>query len=261
MTELPVRFSPIFDGQYGITHGFFGRKGGVSSGKYASLNTGRGSDDDPRAVAENRRRIASAFAVPPAALLTNHQCHSRDVEIASAAWPDHYRPKADAIVTKTAGLALGALAADCAPVLLADPAAKVIGAVHAGWRGALSGVTDSAIEAMESLGARRENIIAAIGPCMSQKHFEVGPEFVRDFLQERSDNARFFQPGTGDRSLFDNKAYLAAKIARAGLVHIHALPDCTYAQESDYFSYRRNCHARVADYGRNISVIMLNAHS
>ncbi len=166
-------------------------------------------------------------------------------------------PKADAIVTNTPGLAISALAADCAPVLFYDPIAKVIGAAHAGWRGALAGVTDETVKAMLSLGAHRSHIRAAIGPCIGPDNFEVGPEFVAEFIGESLGNGKFFHPGTGTRSYFDMKAYLCRKLNRAGVKRVSALPDCTYAQNGAYFSYRHNSHQGINDYGRNISAIML----
>lgn len=242
----------------GITHGFFTRKGGVSKGIYDSLNAGYRSDDNADAVRENRSRIAASLGTSEPRLLTCHQCHSNDAVIISSPWGAGWPPKADAIVTNTPGIACGALAADCAPVLLADPEARVIGAAHAGWRGALSGITDSAIAAMESLGAKRSAITAIVGPCISQASYEVGPDFKNSFCQVASANARFFIPGQKDRQQFDLKAYVMARLEMAGVAHAQALGDCTYAQPQDYFSYRYNCHQGVDGYGRNISAIMLS---
>ncbi|MBL4871072.1 MAG: peptidoglycan editing factor PgeF, partial [Robiginitomaculum sp.] len=190
-------------------------------------------------------------------LLSVHQHHSTDVFIATEIWDNQNPPMADAIVTSIAGIACSALAADCAPVLFADPVARVIGAAHAGWRGALDSITDNTILAMVSLGAKPENMIATIGPCISQKHFEVGPEFVDDFLGERADNQSLFTQGHNDRTYFDIKTYLVKKLLRAGLKTVSALPACSYAQNADYFSYRYNTHRGITDYGRNISAIML----
>ncbi len=256
--DLPIKFASVFDGLPGISHGFFGRGGGVSKGKYSSLNTGRGSGDNPAHIAENRKRVARAMGTSSTHLLSNHQIHSTQVVVVEKPWTAGAEPKADAMVTRTPGLALSALSADCSPVLFADMNAGVIGATHAGWRGALAGVTDATIMAMVNLGARRKNIKAAIGPCLSAKHFEVGPEFVGEFISENLGNARHFKKGDGDRSYFDIKAYLLQKLARAGVKDAVALPDCTYGAPNAYFSYRYNCHNDIGDYGRNISVIMLN---
>ena len=262
LKALPLKFSPLFDGFAGLSHGFFGRQGGVSTGKYASLNTGRGSGDDPANVAENRKRVARAVGTKPERLISNHQIHSTKVVVIdknnqtdiSLAVPQ----KADAMVSDQAGIALSALSADCAPILFADMNAGIIGAAHAGWRGALAGVTDETVAAMVDLGAQRKNIIATIGPCLSVQHFEVGPEFVGEFITENLGNAKFFTSGKGDRSYFDIKAYLVRKLLAAGIGAAQALPDCTYGAHSTYFSYRYNCHNDITDYGRNISVIMRN---
>ena len=258
MTNLPIRFSPVFDGFTSINHGFFGRGGGVSTGKYSSLNTGRGSDDNPAHVEENRKRVAQAIGTTNERLLSNHQIHSAKIIVVEKPWQNGQQPKADGIVTKIPGLAISALSADCSPVLFADVNAGVVGAAHAGWRGALAGVTDETVTAMVSLGAQRKNIVVAIGPCIGPKHFEVGPEFVGEFITENLGNAKFFVKGKTDRSYFDIKAYLVRKLLKAGVGQADALPDCTYAQNEAYFSYRHNSHNGIEDYGRNISVIMLN---
>jgi len=258
MSELPVKFAPVFDGSPNISHGFFGRGGGVSTGKYSSLNTGRGSDDSSVDVEENRKRVAQALGTTSECLLSNHQIHSTNVVVATTPWDKDTQPNADGIVTNVAGLAISALSADCSPVLFADTKAGVIGASHAGWRGALAGVTDETVAAMVGLGAQRKNIIAAIGPCIGRQHFEVGPEFVGEFISENLGNAKLFRQGKNDRSYFDIKAYLVRKLLAAGIGQATALPDCTYAQNDEYFSYRYNCHNNIEDYGRNISVIMLN---
>lgn len=258
MQKLPIKFAPVFDGLPGISHGFFGRGGGVSEGKYSSLNTGRGSGDNLAHVEENRKRVAQAIGTTNERLLSNHQIHSTKVTAVKKPWQDGQQPKADGIVTKVPGLAISALSADCSPVLFADVNAGVIGAAHAGWRGALAGVTDETVTAMVSLGAERKNIVAAIGPCIGPQHFEVGPEFVGEFITENLGNAKFFTKGEGDRSYFDIKAYLVRKLLKAGVGRAAALPDCTYAQNEEYFSYRHNSHNDIEDYGRNISVIMLN---
>jgi YfiH family protein len=245
----------------GVTHGFFTRSGGVSQGAYESLNVGRGSDDDPAHVHENRSRVAGALGTSESHLLGLWQCHSRDVLIVSGPLGED-RPKADGLVTKTPGLALSALAADCVPVLLSDPKAGVIGACHAGWRGALSGITDETIRAMQSLGAKPDNIRAVLGPCISAANYEVGPEFRDTFVAEDEVYDRFFELGPPNakgerRPHFDLNRFVLMRLRRAGLSRIDALPDCTYGQPEDYFSYRYNSHHGVKDYGRNISAIML----
>jgi YfiH family protein len=255
--SAPYKNSAVFDGLHGISHGFFSRHGGVSEGKYTSLNTGAGSEDNPDHITENRRRVAKAIGTSEPKLLSAHQCHSTDVIIADAPWPIGERPKADAIVSKTPGIACSALAADCAPVLFADPVNRVVGAAHAGWRGALAGITDKTIEAMEVIGAKRQHIIACVGPCIGPDNFEVGPEFVEAFLTDDQASKSLFTPGKNDRSYFDINSYLIRRLLSQGIARAEALPDCTYAQNSDYFSYRHNVHKGITDYGRNISVIML----
>ena len=249
----------------GIAHGFFGRKGGVSTGTYASLNTGKGSQDNPDNVAENRKRVAGALGTSGANLLSLHQIHSTDVLIVDAPFHDPISgeaPKADGLVTKTPGLALSALAADCGPVLFCDPKARIIGACHAGWRGALAGITDETIKAMIAIGASRENIHAVLGPCISQDSYEVGHDYRDGFVAENEAHDRFFKLGSpqnpkSDKPHFDLKRFILAKLRSAGLTQIEALPDCSYAQPEDYFSYRYNSHQGISDYGRNISTIML----
>ena len=258
MSALQIKFAPVFDGHHAISHGFFNNHGGVSKGIYQSLNTGQGSDDNPADVDENRRRVAGAIGTTGARLISCYQCHSTDVVIADKPWDIGTRPKADAIVTKTPGLAISALAADCAPVLFYDPNAQIIAAAHAGWRGALAGVTDKTIEAMLSIGANRAHIIAAVGPCISMKNYEVGPDFVAEFISANLGNSKFFTRGTSDRSYFDLKAYLVQRLTRAKIGAAIALPDCTYGQSDEFFSYRYNTHQKISGYGRNISVIMLN---
>lgn len=239
-----------------ISHGFFTRQGGVSRPPYSSLNAGQGSGDAPENVQENRSRIAAALGTDAPHLLSLAQIHSKDVLTVSAPFSAE-RPKADGLVTSTRGLAVSALAADCGPVLLSDTKAGVIGACHAGWRGALSGITDSTIEAMESLGAARENICAVLGPCISAASYEVGPEFRDSFVAEDEIFDRFFAQGPNGRPHFDLKAFVLMRLRRAGLSKIDAMPDCTYLQPDEYFSYRYNTHNDITDYGRNISAIML----
>jgi purine-nucleoside/S-methyl-5'-thioadenosine phosphorylase / adenosine deaminase len=242
----------------GIRHGFFTRAGGVSSGFYATLNGGTGSDDDPGHVAENRARIASALGVGADRLLTAYQVHSPTAVVADAPWRPEARPRADAVVTRVPGLAVGVTTADCGPVLLAEPRAGVVGAAHAGWRGALAGVTDAAIAAMEGLGAERARIVAALGPMIGQRNYEVGPELVAQFTAAEPDNARFFVPSPRPgHALFDLAGYVVARLARAGIAGIENLDRCTYADAERFFSYRRATHRGEADYGRHISAIAI----
>ena len=242
-----------------VSHGFFGRQGGVSEAQYESLNAGFGSNDKTENVTENRARIAASLGAEH--LLSLHQVHSRDVVVITE--PFSERPKADGMVTRAPGIALSALSADCGPVLLADSKAGVIGACHAGWRGALSGITDATINAMVEQGAQRENIDAVLGPCISQPSYEVGEEFRDNFIGEREVYDRFFRLGppkigAPSQPHFDLKAFILHRLREAGLTRIAALPDCTYAQPSKYFSYRFNTHKGIADYGRNLSAIMLH---
>ncbi len=251
--------SPIkADGFGGIAHGFFGRTGGVSSGLYASLNCGLGSKDDRTNVVENRSRVARTLGTSGDRLLTCYQIHSADAVIVDRPWGPDGQPKADALVTKTPGLAIGALAADCTPILFADPAARVIGAAHAGWKGAKIGIAEATIAAMEKLGARRDAITAAIGPCISQANYEVGAEFEAAFLDESPENARFFKtPAPGAKPHFDLPSYIAARLKAAQVGRIERLDICTYASDSQFFSFRRTTHRREGDYGRQISAIVL----
>jgi hypothetical protein len=235
-------------------HGFFSRRGGASSGVFAGLNCGAGSSDQAEIVAINRARVAEAMQVSPAALVSVHQVHSADVVTVTAPLDD--KPRADAMVTATPGLALGVLTADCQPVLFADTEAQVIGAAHAGWRGARDGVLEATVEAMLRLGATRAGIRAVIGPSISQRAYEVGPEFFEDFLAEDSGNARFFAQGEGDRMLFDLPAYGLARLRAAG-VEADWTRHCTYSDAERFYSYRRSTHRKEADYGRLISAIRL----
>lgn len=242
----------------GIPHGFFGRQGGVSTGELASLNTGIGSGDDPAAIAENRRRAAAAV-LPGAALVGVYQVHGRDCAPVDTAWADADRPHADALVTDQPGILLGILTADCVPVLLADHGAGVVGAAHAGWKGAISGITDATIEAMEAKGAKTANIAAAIGPCIGAASYEVDAAFVDRFLAADPANDHFFRAGRAGHAQFDIAAYVAARLAAAGVARVEILGDDTYARGVDYFSYRRACHAQENGYGRQLSVIGLPA--
>ncbi|MBE2277457.1 MAG: peptidoglycan editing factor PgeF [Rhodobacteraceae bacterium] len=238
-------------------HGFFTRKGGASSGIFAGLNCGTGSSDQAEIVAINRGRAAAAMEVEPAALIGVHQVHSADVLAVTAAVDDGPRPKADAMVTATPGLALSVLTADCQPVLFADPRARVIGAAHAGWRGALAGVLEATLDAMEALGARRRDIAAVIGPCISQRAYEVGQEFLDTFLTEDPDHARFFANGTGGKYLFDLPGFGLHRLRAAGVASTEWVGHCTYSDSERFYSYRRTTHAGEADYGRLISIIRL----
>jgi YfiH family protein len=242
----------------GIKHRFFTRRGGVSSGLYSSLNCGYGSADPPDNVRENRRRAASQFALAEPELLTLHQIHSTEVlTVGAERWTSPGAPRADGLVTDRPGVALGVLAADCAPVLMADPQARVIGAAHAGWKGALAGVVDGTIAAMERLGARRERLSAVIGPCIGRDSYEVGPEFPARFLAQDEANAAFFRPAArAGHSLFDLAGYLLRRLALDG-VSATATGHDTLAGEQKFFSYRRNTLNGVRDYGRGLSAIAL----
>jgi len=240
-----------------VAHGFFGRQGGISEGIYASLNCGPGSGDDRAKVIENRRRATETFGAGMR-LLTLYQIHSPKAVTVTAPWEIGESLEADAMVTNLPGLALGMLTADCAPVLLADVEAGVIGAAHAGWKGALDGVVESSVAAMEQLGAARERIAAAIGPCISQANYEVDGEFRANFTRADPANARFFAPN--DRPgyfRFDLEAYVALRLDDAGIADVEALSACTYAREADFFSFRRATHRNESDYGRELSAIML----
>ena len=241
-----------------IPHGFLGRRGGVSTGIHAGLNVGWGSDDERAAIAENRRRAVEAV-LPGAALVTVHQVHSPDVVAVTAPWPDDSRPTADALVTNRPGLLLGILTADCAPVLLADAEAGVIGAAHAGWKGALGGVCEATVAAMEALGARRERIAAAIGPCIAQASYEVDDDFEARFVVAETFNARFFRMGREGHAQFDLEGYVAARLAAVGVGSVEKLGLDTYADDQRFYSYRRATHRGEPDYGREIAVIGLAA--
>ncbi len=238
-----------------LRHGFFTRRGGASSGIFAGLNCGPGSSDQSEIVAINRARVAQAMEVPPEALITVHQVHSADVITLTGPLPDP-RPKADGLVTATPGLALAVLTADCQPVLLADPEAGVIGAAHAGWRGARDGVLEATIDAMLALGATRDSLRAVIGPTISQGAYEVGPEFFEDFIADDHANTRFFAGGEGDRMHFDLPAFGLHRLREAG-VEAEWTRHCTYSDPERFYSYRRTTHAKEADYGRLISAIRL----
>ena len=244
----------------GVAHGFFTRVGGASQGVYASLNAGVGSRDAPEAVTENRARVAAALGAAPERLAVPFQIHSPDAVAISEPWPADARPRCDALVTATPGLALGVTGADCGMILFADERARVIGAAHAGWKGALTGVIEATVMAMERLGAKRGDIVAALGPCIGPRSYEVGPEFVAAFEGAGDDDrARYFTPSRREgRSMFNLNAYIAERAARAGIGRFEDLGLDTYADERRFFSYRRATHRKEPDYGRLMSVIVMN---
>ncbi len=241
-----------------IRHAFFTRAGGVSRGVYASLNGGIGSKDSPDQVAENRARMAQALGIAPDRLLTPYQIHSPDVVVAKTTWNSETRPRADAIVTREPKLAIGVSTADCGPLLFADDKARVIGAAHAGWRGAFTGVIEATVAAMEKLGADRNNIVVALGPTIRQANYEVGPEFGARFLAADADNARFFTGAErAGHAMFDLTGYIAAQVQRSGIVKFEDLGLCTYAEPERFYSFRRATHLSEPDYGRHINAIAL----
>jgi polyphenol oxidase len=242
----------------GIRHGFFTRVGGVSEGIYQSLNGGVGSEDSPAKVAENRARMAKHLGVTPDHFLTCYQIHSPEVVVAETPWPASERPRADAIVTRTPNLAIGISTADCGPVLLADPEARVIGAAHAGWRGALTGVIEQTVAAMEKLGAKRGRILAAAGPMIRQRNYEVGQDLLDRFVAMEPNTVRFFKPAKRPgHSMFDLAGYVVSRLRRAEVAEIEDLGLCTYADPAQFYSYRRATHQTEPDYGRHINAIAL----
>lgn len=256
MTDMFIT-SPELSAETGIAHAFFTRQGGVSTGIYASLNGGLGSNDDKAAVAENRLRMAQALAVEPTRFISVHQVHSPDVAVATGPWPAD-KPKADAMVTVAEGLALGISTADCGPILFADAEARVIGAAHAGWKGAFGGVIHSVVVEMEKLGARRERIFAVLGPTIGPKAYEVGPEFVERFKDSNATFARFFTPSErAAHAMFDLPAFIGFRAQEAGIGRFVDMGLCTYSDEERFFSYRRTTHRGEPDYGRLISAITL----
>jgi hypothetical protein len=239
-----------------VRHAFFGRDGGVSTGVYATLNAGTGSDDDPEAVKENRRRIAAAFEMAPARLVGVHQVHSAAAVFIDAPWTGE-RPHADALVTTSPGLALSVLTADCAPVLLVDAGANVAGAAHAGWKGAIGGVLEATVKLMLANGAQAHRIAAAIGPCIHQASYEIGPEFEARFLAADPTFARFFSRGAQDRQHFDLPGFCANRLQAAGVGRIEIAPLDTYPEANHFHSNRRAVHQKLGDYGRNCAAIAL----
>lgn len=241
-----------------LRHGFFTRRGGASSGIFAGLNCGPGSSDQSETVRTNRARVAQAMQLAPGALVSLHQTHSADVIVLDAPLPDGATlPKADAMVTATPGLGLAILTADCQPVLFADHAAGVIGAAHAGWRGALGGVLENTLDAMEALGAARASTCAVIGPCISQRAYEVGPEFLEDFIADDPAHTRFFANGQNGRYQFDLTGFGLFRLRAAGIGDVCWTGHCTYSDPKMFYSYRRSVHEGHADYGRLISAIRL----
>jgi polyphenol oxidase len=249
--------SPLLSAIPGLRHAFFTREGGVSDGIYASLNGGIGSSDDPTNVAENRRRMADQMGVTPERFLSVYQIHSPDAVVATGPWQGAERPRADAIVTATEGLAIGATAADCGPILLVDPNARVIGAAHAGWKGALTGIVESTVAAMEKLGAERSGIVAAIGPLIRQHSYEVGGEFVERFIEADAENALFFIPSSREgHAMFDLAGFIRMRLENAGVLMIDDIGLDTYSDER-FYSYRRSVHRAEPDYGRHVHAIVL----
>ena len=241
-----------------IRHGFFTKEGGVSEGLYESLNIGFGSNDDAAAVTENRKRAMQAMELPAQALTTVYQVHGTTVAHATDPWPHSAAPKADGLVTDRPGVALGIATADCAPVLFSDPAAGVVGACHAGWKGALGGITDKTAEAMETLGAKRDRIVAVVGPCIAQVSYEVGAEFRDAFIKEDPDYDRFFEQGTWpEKYQFDLPGFVTYKLENAGLAAVQWVGRDTRAEDDLFFSYRRATLNKEADYGRLLSAIAL----
>jgi polyphenol oxidase len=248
--------SPLLSAIPGLRHAFFTRDGGVSGAVYASLNGGAGSNDDPAHVAENRRRMAEQMGVMPQHFLSAYQIHSPDAVVATGPWRGE-RPRADGIVTSTEGLSIGVTAADCGPILFVDPNARVIGAAHAGWKGALTGIVESTVAAMEKLGAERGGIVAAIGPLIRQPSYEVGNEFVERFIEADADNAVFFLPSTREgHAMFDLAGFIRMRLENAGVLMIDDVGIDTYSDER-FYSYRRSVHRKEPDYGRHVHAIAL----
>ncbi|RXF73605.1 peptidoglycan editing factor PgeF [Hansschlegelia zhihuaiae] len=250
--------SPALSLLPGVAHAFFTREGGASSGIYDSLNGGLGSQDDPASVQENRRRMTAALGVAPGRLAVPWQVHSAEAVATDAPWAREASPHVDGVATKTPGLAVAVTIADCCPILFCDPKARVVGAAHAGWKGAIGGVIEATLARMEELGARRGDVTAALGPCIRQQSYEVGPEFAARFTAEDADNARFFAPAERPgHAMFDLGFYVVARLRRAGLAHVDDLGLDTYSDEARFFSFRRTTHRAEPDYGRLIAAIAL----
>jgi YfiH family protein len=249
--------SPLLSAIPGLRHAFFTRDGGTSDGIYASLNGGLGSNDDAARVAENRRRMAEQIGVAPTHFLSVHQIHSPDAVVATGPWQSASRPRADAIVTRSEGLAIGVTAADCGPILFVDPNARVIGAAHAGWKGALTGIVESTVAAMERLGAKRSGIVAAIGPLIRHASYEVGGEFVERFIEADAENALFFLPASREgHAMFDLAGFIRMRLENTGVLVIDDIGVDTYSDER-FYSYRRSVHRKEPDYGRHVHAIAL----
>jgi YfiH family protein len=249
--------SPLLSAIPGLRHAFFTREGGVSDGIYASLNGGIGSQDDPAHVTENRRRMAEQMGVTPERFLSVWQTHSPDAVVVTGPWEGASRPRADAMVTRIEGLAIGVTAADCGPILFVDPNARVIGAAHAGWKGALTGILETTVDAMEKLGAERSGIVAAIGPLIRQHSYEVGGEFVERFVEADAENALFFVPSTREgHAMFDLAGFIRTRLENAGVLMIDDTGIDTYSDER-FYSYRRSVHRGEPDYGRHVHSIAL----
>lgn len=246
------------DALSGIRHAFFTREGGVSNGIFSSLNGGIGSSDEVASVGENRARMARALGVETEQLLSCYQIHSPNVVVAERPWSHADRPKADAIVTRVPGIAIGVSTADCGPLLFADERARVVGAAHAGWRGAFGGVIEATVAAMEKLGADRSRITAALGPLIRQQNYEVSQEFVDEFLRDDESHARFFAPASRERhAMFDLPGFVAERIRQSGIQSFEDLELCTYADADRFYSYRRSVHRDEPDYGRHVNAIVL----
>lgn len=259
MSDLSPVTAAEFSAMPGIRHGWFTRRNGVSKGIYGGLNAGLGSGDDRTAVLENRQRMARHLGTDADHLATPFQIHSADARQTDRPWNGD-RPKADAVVTATPGLAVGVVTADCGPILFADPVARVVGAAHAGWKGALNGVLENTVAEMERAGATRGNIVAILGPSISGANYEVGPEFPAPFLEREAEDARFFSPSSrSGHWMFDLPGYTVERLRKAG-VTASSTGHCTYALEDDFFSYRRTTHRKEPDYGRQLSAIMLASH-
>lgn len=255
---FPVVESDALKALPGVRHAFFTRQGGVSTGLYAGLNGGLGSNDDPASVLENRRRMAARLGLQPGRLAIPWQVHSAEAVTADSPWERMESPHVDGVATATKGLAAAVTIADCCPVLFADPKARVVGAAHAGWKGAIGGVMEATIVRMETLGARRPDIVAALGPCIRQQSYEVGPEFAARFTAKDVDNARFFAPAVRPgHAMFDLAGYVVARLKRAGLGHVDDVALDTYPDEARFYSFRRTTHRGEPDYGRMIAAIAL----
>jgi len=258
LSTRPVREAASLAALPGIRHGFFTRAGGVSEGLYASLNGGIGSRDEPARVAENRARMAQAIGVAADRLVIAYQIHSPNVVVAEAPWTRAEAPRADAVVTRVRGLGIGITTADCGPVLLADAKAGIVGAAHAGWKGALAGVVEAAVAAMEQLGAARARIVAALGPMIRQNNYEVGEDLLVRFVEADVDSKRFFAPAARPgHAMFDLAGFIRARLEHAGIKHVEDIGCCTYADADTFYSFRRATHRAEADYGRHVNAIAL----